>query len=130
MENIMIWLVDDDAEDLDLFQDALNRNGYRGETSHIDSGNLLVKMLEQSPPELLPSVIVLDLNMHLKNGYEVMRDIKLNPKFRNIPVIILSGSSDTDEEAKCLEAGCDRYWQKPNALDDYDRMAKHLITLF
>jgi CheY-like chemotaxis protein len=126
----MIWLVDDDAEDLDIFQDALQKNGYSGETRFVDSGKLLMELLAQVPRELLPSVVVLDLNMYVKTGFEVLKDMKADIALRGIPVIILSGSANTYDETTCFALGCDRYWKKPSSMHDYDRMAKYLITLF
>lgn len=126
----MIWLVDDDAEDLDIFQGALQKNGYPGETRFVNSGKLLMELLTRVPRELLPSVIVLDLNMHIKTGFEVLKDMKADTALRGIPVIILSGSANTDDETTCLELGCDRYWKKPSSMHDYDVMARYLITLF
>lgn len=130
VKDFMIWLVDDDAEDLEIFQYTLQRNGYRGETRCVENGTMLMELLTQSSRELLPSVIVLDLNMHESTGFEVLKDIKANVALRGIPVIILSGSSNKDDESRCMELGGDRYWKKPNSIHDYDVMAKYLITLF
>lgn len=126
----MVWLVDDDPEDLEIFQYALQRNGYPGEIRFVINGKLLMEMLSSSPRELLPSIIVLDLNMHERNGFEILKDLKANPAFRGIPVIILSGSANKEDEATCMELGCDRYWKKPNSMPEYDEMTKYLITLF
>jgi DNA-binding response OmpR family regulator len=126
----MIWLTDDDNEDLEMFQDALQRNGYSGETRYVSDGALLMDLLKSSPRKSLPAVIILDLNMHSKTGFEVLTDMKASRALAGIPVIILSGSSNKDDEAKCMVLGCDRYWQKPSSIHDYDAMAKYLITLF
>lgn len=126
----MLWLVDDDPEDLEIFQYALQKSGYPGEIRFLLSGALLTEMLTSSPRELLPSVIVLDLNMHEQSGFDVLKDLKANSALRGIPVIILSGSANQEDEATCLELGCDRYWKKPNSLLEYDEMARYLITLF
>ena len=130
VKDSMIWLADDDDEDLEIFQDALQRNGYSGETRYVSNGKLLMDLLAGTPRELLPSVIILDLNMHSKTGFDVLKDMKADPALSGIPVIILSGSSNKDDEATCLALGCDRYWQKPSSIHDYDRMARYLITLF
>lgn len=126
----MIWLTDDDNEDLEMFQDALQRNGYSGETRYVSDGALLMDLLKSSPRKSLPAVIILDLNMHSKTGFEVLTDMKSSRALAGIPVIILSGSSNKDDEATCMALGCDRYWQKPSSIHDYDAMAKYLITLF
>lgn len=126
----MIWLVDDDNEDLEFFQDALQRNGYTGETRYIDSGTHLMDLLTTLPREELPSVIVLDLNMHSKSGFETLADIKSNPRLCGIPVMILSGSTDREDEGRCMALGCERYWVKPGSMHEYDVMANYLIKLF
>lgn len=126
----MIWLVDDDVEDLDLFQEALQRNGYSGGITLVMSGTLVMDMLRLTVPQRLPSVVILDLNMHTKSGFDVLKDMKADAVVHGIPVIILSGSCNAEDEATCLKLGCERYWKKPNTMPEYDVMANHLRVMF
>lgn len=126
----MIWLVDDDDEGVDFFREGLQRNGYSGKTRFINSGIHLLELLEQCPREEIPSVIVLDLNMHTKSGFEVLREIKAHRTWKSIPVIILSGSADKSDEERCLTLGCNKYWIKPSSMLEYDPMARYLMSLF
>jgi CheY-like chemotaxis protein len=69
-----------------------------------------------------PDVIVLDLNMPLKDGFQTLYEIRNNPSLSVIPVIILTASSNKEDEMRCLELGCQSYFTKPDRIDDYNRV--------
>lgn len=58
-------------------------------------------------------LILLDIEMPLKNGYEVLKELKGDKKLKNIPVIFLTVKDEMDEEAKGLELGAVDYIKKP-----------------
>ncbi len=68
-----------------------------------------------------PSLIIADVDLPKKDGYELIRKVKNNPQTFHIPVILLSGYSSADYQLKGVEAGADSYITKPFSL-------KYLIT--
>ncbi len=64
----------------------------------------------------LPSVILLDIVMPVKNGFDVLRDLKLNPKTADIPVIILSNLGQSYEVKRGLDLGAVAFLTKANLL--------------
>jgi CheY-like chemotaxis protein len=115
----MVYLVDDDVDDLEIVQDALFHNSYKGPVKTAHNGLLLMNDLYNPNGSVKPNVILLDLNMPLKNGFEVLKEIKHNPDLSHIPVIILTASSSKCDEARCMELGCAFFFRKPYNLADY-----------
>jgi DNA-binding response OmpR family regulator len=60
-----------------------------------------------------PDLIILDLYMPHQSGHDICLNIKSNPDICNIPVIILSGSSDISDKVRCFKAGALDYIEKP-----------------
>ena len=116
----MVYLVDDDPDDLEILQEVLVQNSYKGPVRTAFNGQQLMNELSHSSNgSEKPHVIVLDLNMPLKNGFQVLEEIKVNPGLNLIPVIVLTASSNKDDEIRCFELGCSFFFQKPSTLPDY-----------
>jgi len=60
-----------------------------------------------------PDLVILDLLMPYKNGFEVLRELKQDPATRGVPVIILSSNSREEDIVKALNAGADDFVIKP-----------------
>ena len=63
--------------------------------------------------ELLPDLILLDIEMPVENGFEVCRRLKADPRLRDVPVIFLTGASSSSEKQQGLEMGAVDYVTKP-----------------
>src|SRR3954471_12766495 len=96
MKNIHILLVEDNEGDILLTQEALSDAKIRNKVSVARDGeeaiNYLNEALEESE-ELLPDLILLDINLPKVDGKEVLFYIKNNPGLRKIPVVMLTTSS-------------------------------------
>ena len=119
----MVYLVDDDADDLEIIQEALSRNSYKGPVRTALNGLQLMKDLQAASASVKPAVIVLDLNMPLKNGFQVLEEIKTHPALNSIPVIVLTASSNKRDEIRCFELGCNFFFRKPDTMPEYNPIA-------
>jgi CheY-like chemotaxis protein len=113
----MVYLVDDDADDLSIVQEALIEYSYKGPVNTMENGDVLLKHLETDSKK--PGVIILDLNMPLIDGFTALRAIKTSPTLKSIPVIILTASSSKADESRCFELGCDFFLSKPVKPSEY-----------
>jgi CheY-like chemotaxis protein len=120
----MVYLVDDDIDDLEFVQEALFENSYKGPVNTVPNGKVLMDLLTKEDETQKPDVILLDLNMPLKNGFQALEEIRNNPSLKNIPVIILTASSKKEDEIKCFELGCNLFCTKPNNLHEYNSIVK------
>jgi CheY-like chemotaxis protein len=113
----MVYLVDDDIDDLEFVQEALVSNSYKGPVDTARNGRELLERLASGTSK--PDVIVLDLNMPLLDGFQALFHIKNNPQFNLIPVIILTASANREDETRCLALGCNSYFTKPTKIEEY-----------
>jgi PAS domain S-box-containing protein len=102
-----ILIVDDNPESLRLLSEILSRVGYK--TRPAPSGELALRALESIEPDL----ILLDIRMPNMDGYEVCRRLKEQERTRQIPVLFISGLSDTEDKVKGFAAGAVDYIIKP-----------------
>jgi DNA-binding response OmpR family regulator len=115
----MVYLVDDDADDLEIVQEALVQNSYKGPVLPLNNGQTLIDQLSINDLSPEPKVIILDLNMPLLNGFQALQHIRKHPNYGSIPVIVLTASSSKEDEIKSFELGCNFYMTKPTRMDEY-----------
>jgi|YelNatPaOPRAMG01_1025707.scaffolds.fasta_scaffold23599_2 two-component system alkaline phosphatase synthesis response regulator PhoP len=102
-----ILVIEDDKDIANLISHYINQEGFLAVTAADGEEGLWQAKTR------LPSLIILDLMLPRKNGYEVMRELKNNAETREIPVIILTARSDEVDKVLGLELGADDYITKP-----------------
>ncbi len=119
----LILVVDDDRDNLSLMREALRRHGFSVQTTGQGKRAL------QIARETRPSLILLDVRLRDVDGYQVLRNLKSDPRTRDIPVVMMSGSL-TDEELKeqrALVLGAVRFFTKPFAINEFLREISALV---
>jgi CheY-like chemotaxis protein len=129
---VTILMADDDADDRLLAKDALAECHLNGELHFVEDGEELFDYLERRGKyaELAnsprPSLILLDLNMPRKDGREALRELKSNPEFRKIPVIVLTTSKADTDIAQIYDLGANSFISKPVTFDSLVKMMRIL----
>ena len=119
MSCFTILMADDDPDDRLLMNQAFRDIGICGEMRFVEDGEELMNYLCRSgkyaDPVLSPRprLILLDLNMPKKSGYQALLEIKANPDLEAIPVAIWTTSDDMEDKLQCQNAGADAYVTKP-----------------
>ena len=123
-----IFLIDDDADDREVFAGALSSvNPTITLMTAVDGVDALQKLKENFPQ--LPDVIFLDLNMPGQTGKEGLRQIRSNSDYNDIPVIIYSTSNSHTEIEDCYREGANLYVVKPFHFNELiSTLQKILIT--
>jgi CheY-like chemotaxis protein len=75
----------------------------------VSDGEQAIQRLEAAPPD----IVLADIGMPGRNGYEVARFIKQSPRLAHIPVVLLTGAFEPVDQARASEAGCDGVLAKP-----------------
>jgi len=118
-ESIIILLADDDAEDRLLTKDALDASHLSNRLDCVEDGEELIEYLHRSgkyeklKDTKLPGLILLDLNMPRKDGREALKEIKEDPKLREIPVVVLTTSNEDEDIFKTYDMGANSFITKP-----------------
>lgn len=115
-----IMICDDDNGLLEMLEIVMDEFGYDVITE-IDSVKVL-KTVEREKPDL----ILLDIWMPVLTGDQVLKNIRLNPDFSQIPIIMYSASQDGADIAK--KCGADDYIAKPFDMDDLELKIKEIIS--
>jgi two-component system response regulator len=123
-----IIVVDDDVEDFLILKDAFAENHYDGELISCKSGDELFMTL--SDTDKLPGLIVLDISLPVKDGFEILYDIKLDARLRKIPLIILSMHSNEINKDKAYDLGANCYIKKPMDYSEMIEITKCIINLW
>lgn len=108
MESTTILYVDDDINMLNTGENVLMEAGY--EVSLAKSGEQALKLLNKKLPV---DLILLDVDMPGKDGYETYLEIRKIKEYENTPIIFLTGMDAPDFEIKGLELGASDYISKP-----------------
>ena len=117
-----ILMADDDEEDCMLTQDALREGRLMNPLYFVHDGQELINFLRHSGKYAAaesprPGIVLLDLNMPRKDGREALREIKLDPSLRRIPIIILTTSKNEVDVYKSYDLGANAYIVKPVTFD-------------
>ena len=79
------------------------------EVTAVSDGEQAIQRIEAAPPD----IVLADIGMPGRNGYEVARFIKQSPRLAHIPVVLLTGAFEPVDQARASEAGCDGVLAKP-----------------
>lgn len=115
-----ILLVEDNEENRDALSRRLTRRGF--EIVMATDGQQGVEMASAEKPDL----ILMDMNMPIKDGWTATREIKNSPETQKIPVIALTAHAMSGDRDKVIEAGCDDYHTKPV---EFARLLEQIQTI-
>jgi len=102
-----ILLVEDNEMNRDMLSRRLERKGYSVVTAHDGEQGHSLACSE------MPDLILMDISLPLRDGWEVTRLLKNNESTQHIPIIALTAHAWVTDRDKAFEAGCDDYDTKP-----------------
>jgi CheY-like chemotaxis protein len=116
---ITILMADDDADDRQMTLEAFGESRLANDLRFVEDGAELMDYLFRrnkfsdpaSSPR--PGLILLDLNMPKKDGREALREIKADPRLRNIRVVVMTTSKAEEDIVRTYDLGAESYVTKP-----------------
>src|SRR5438477_5037167 len=118
-----VLVVDDNPNTMSLMHDLLSTRGY---------DVVAVPDAVQAEAEIMrrvPDVILSDVIMPGKSGYELCRELKENPATRLIPFVLITGLTDREDRLKGIECGADDFLNKPIYAEELFARVKSLLKL-
>ena len=108
LNDATIMMIDDESITMEMVQIFLEEDGYTKFYLE-EKSSQAIKNLENVKPDIL----LLDLVMPEVTGFEILSILRKHPKFKHLPIIILTSSSDTGDKLKALELGATDFLAKP-----------------
>jgi len=115
-----VLVVDDDPDIVDLLTINLEAHGYEVVTAN--DGEQALAVVDGSDADL----VVLDVMMPKKDGFEVLAELKSRPSTKDIPVVMLTAKASDADVWSGWEAGADYYITKPFDLEELMRFIGYL----
>lgn len=118
-----VLVVDDNPNTMTLMRDLLSERGYEV---------IAVPDAEHAEVEILnrvPDLVLSDVVMPGKSGYELCRELKENPATRLVPFVLMTGLSEREDRVRGIEAGADDFLSKPIFPEELIARVKSLIKL-
>ncbi len=114
----LVYIVDDDPDDRQMILDAFLENNPTMDYVFIEDGEELMRTMQSTPKEEVPSLILLDLNMPGMMGLHALKEIRTNNNFSSIPTIILTTSTLSTDKSASYRMGANCYLNKPQSYQD------------
>jgi CheY-like chemotaxis protein len=126
-DQINILLIEDDHDDIDFLTEALKDNNVSFNLKTLMKGDLINKYITEE--NLLPDLIIMDLNLPKLHGREVICRIKDSIKLKEIPLVVLTTSSLSEDREYCLRKGADKFISKPATPEGFNNLVDVLVSV-
>ena len=126
---LQILLVEDNPGDVRLTREAFESAGVETSIRAATDGDEALEFLADCRDDdstTAPDLVFLDLNLPRVDGFEVLEQIRDDPTFSRLPVLVLTSSSADEDIARSYELCANAHLTKPSSLDEFVEMAKTL----
>ncbi len=134
--NQTVLYVEDEENDVLLMQMAFRRVGLGSALRIVATGQAAIEYLSgggefaERTRFPIPQLVLLDLNLPILPGFDVLRWIKKQQALTNLPVVIFSSSSRDEDKATARELGADEYVEKPQTIGKFADLVQRLREKF
>ena len=122
-----VLYADDDPDDKLWVTEACKALQCDLDIHFVENGKHVLQYLQNREPESFPQLIVLDLNMPELDGRQTLNKLKSNPLYKEIPVIIVTTSSNKVDVEICQRLGAALYLIKPDKHAEWQSIIKELL---
>lgn len=132
MSRMTILHVDDDSNDLVLFERACEKAGVSCNLQNVEDGDQAISYLRGAAPYAdrerypEPTLVLLDLKMPRLNGFDVLVWMRSKNELRSLPVVVLSSSNHDADVKRAYDLGANSYLVKPVGFDSLVEIVKTL----
>ena len=120
-------LIDDDRDDLELLEEAIKQVDDSVKCiSYLFCDDALRKIINDH--SLVPNYIFIDMNMPRLNGNQCLKQLRGDPKLKNVPITMLSTSMPAPVAEVLKENGASFTFEKPVNFEDYEPILKRILN--
>ncbi|RQG98654.1 response regulator [Natrarchaeobius oligotrophus] len=132
-EPIEILLVEDNPGDVRLTREAFKELSVDVELCVATDGKEALDLLSERRdvrPASVPDLVLLDLNLPRMDGFEFLRKIEEMPPFGQLPVLILTSSTASEDVLESYDLAANAYLTKPTGPDEYTSMVRSVVNFW
>jgi DNA-binding response OmpR family regulator len=126
-EGIQIFLIEDDADDIELLEVSLKDNKIEYSMDVVMEGDKVQDYIMNC--KKLPNIIVMDFNLPRVHGREIIKQIKSNKQFQNIPLLVLTTSTAREDIEYSYQMGADSFITKPTTIQGFNATVGTIVQL-
>jgi two-component system, response regulator len=126
-QKVEILLVEDNEDDLVIIQEVFEDMKLASIVNTVRDGEEALAYLQRKGKykvARMPDIVLLDINMPKKNGFEVLEEMKNDPRLQSLPVIMLTTSHREEDVVRAYEKGACSYIHKLVDLDQFKQLIK------
>ena len=126
-EPIEILVIDDNEDDIIMIKEAMSEAKLINLVNRVHDGEQALAYLRKQGEYAdanTPALILLDINMPRKNGFEVLEEIKADPQLRSLPVVMLTTSAREEDIVRSYASGACSFISKPVDFDKFQEIAR------
>jgi len=117
-----VFVVEDNPADVRLVREGIDATEMKVSVTVINSGRQAaehLRTIEADSPEDHPDLILLDLNLPGKSGFDLLETVRTETVFPDVPVVVVSSSENREDINRVYEQSANAYVMKPADPDDY-----------
>jgi len=126
-----ILLVEDNFDDVELTRAGFERARLKVDLIHAENGQECMQLLRKEGPHanaVTPDLVLLDLNMPVMDGREVLAEIVADEKLRSLPVVVLTTSESERDVLDMYRLRCSSYVRKPVDFNQLQRVVQEISS--
>jgi CheY-like chemotaxis protein len=127
----VVLLVEDNPDDVIMIREAFEQSLTPIQLYVVSNGEQAIKFVRRTDTDALrPSLILLDLNLPIRNGLDVLAELKSDTEFLSIPIVVLTTSQAPNDIQQCYSLHANAYIIKPPDFDGYADVITQVATCF
>jgi CheY-like chemotaxis protein len=130
-DRAVVLLVEDNPDDVVMIREAFEQALTPIQLYVVSQGEQAMKFVRRTDADApRPSLILLDLNLPIRNGLDVLAELKSDTEFLAIPIVVLTTSQAPEDIQRCYSLHANAYIIKPSDYDGFADVIKQVATCF
>jgi CheY-like chemotaxis protein len=130
-DRAVVLLVEDNPDDVVMIREAFEQALTPIQLYVVSQGEQAMKFVRRTDADApRPSLILLDLNLPIRNGLDVLAELKSDTEFLSIPIVVLTTSQAPEDIQRCYSLHANAYIIKPSDYDGFADVIKQVATCF